>query len=190
MIFPVLEDLAHLLDRITPEQDKLPTPCDDFDVITLRRHLLGWLGYFDAAVADPSGTERPDPSGFSGPDEPGAVIAQLTTTIRSALAAGVATVPVNVPLLGGAYPGTVVIDLLLVETLGHGWDLSRATGRPWNPHPQASEHALTALKGIIQPEYRGPGLPFGPEITIDGDASPLDRLVAFTGRGPAWTPPR
>jgi Mycothiol maleylpyruvate isomerase N-terminal domain. len=60
MIFPVLEDLARQFPGITPEQDKLPTPCDDFDVSTLRRHLLGWLTYFDAAFTDPSGSDRPD----------------------------------------------------------------------------------------------------------------------------------
>ncbi|MFJ8510531.1 hypothetical protein [Streptomyces avermitilis] len=59
------------------------------------------------------------------------MIAHLTTTIRSALAGGLATATVNVPLLGGAYPGSVVIDLLLIETLGHGWDLARATGQRW-----------------------------------------------------------
>ncbi|MFF0034248.1 TIGR03086 family metal-binding protein [Streptomyces avermitilis] len=189
MIFPVLEDLANQFPGITPEQDKLPTPCDDFDVSTLRRHLLGWLTYFDAAFTDPSGSDRPDPSAFTGPDDRGAVIAHLTTTIRSALAGGLATATVNVPLLGGAYPGSVVIDLLLIETLGHGWDLARATGQRWNPDPQTCQHALTVLEGVIQPEYRGPGMPFGPEIAIDASAPPLDRLVAFTGRDPEWAPP-
>ena len=190
MIFPILKDLAHLAAGIPAEQDKLPTPCDDFDVITLRRHLLGWLTYFDAAFADPLGTDRPDPSAFTGPDNPDAVITHLTATIQSALAAGLATAQVNVPLLGGTYPGSVVIDLLLIEALGHGWDLARATGRPWKPSPQTCELVLAVLKGVIQPEYRGPGMPFRTEVVVDPDVPPLDRLVAFTGRNPTWTQPR
>ncbi|WP_433195878.1 TIGR03086 family metal-binding protein [Nocardia sp. CA-107356] len=190
MIYPALEDLGRLAAGIPAEQDKLPTPCDDFDVITLRRHLLGWLTYFDSALADPSGADRPDPSAFTGPDDSDTVITHLVGAIQSALAAGVATAQVSVPLLGGTYPGAMVIDLLLFEVLGHGWDLARATGRPWNPSPQACEHALAVLHGVIQPEYRGPGMPFGPEIAVTSTASPMDRLVAFTGRDPAWTPPR
>ncbi|MET8454596.1 hypothetical protein [Streptomyces sp. NPDC005209] len=51
MIFPVLEDLAQQFPGITREQDKLPTPCDDFDVSTLHRHLQGLPSTFGFAAA-------------------------------------------------------------------------------------------------------------------------------------------
>ncbi len=188
MIDPVLTDLVRLTADVPAEDDQRPTPCDDFDVIALRRHLLGWLGYFDAAFTDPAGDQRPDPFAFTGPDDFEPVVQRLSATITSAFDGGLATTTVNVPRLGGAYPGSAVLDLLLVEVLGHGWDLARATGRPWQPDPQTCEHALAVLHGVIQPEYRGPGMPFGPEVTVSADAPALDRFVAFTGRNPAWTP--
>ncbi|MEZ0077188.1 TIGR03086 family metal-binding protein [Planotetraspora sp. GP83] len=195
MIFPVLEDLARLLDAITPEQEDLPTPCDEFDVRTLRLHLLGWLDYFQAALADPAGDVRPDPAARVNEDRSGdrsddsaAVIEKLTATLRAALDNAVATQTVNVPMLGGAYPGSAVIDLLLVEVLGHGWDLARTTGLSWQPDPATSAHALAVLQAIVKPEYRGPGLPFGLEVRVSADAPALDRLVAFTGRDPGWAP--
>ncbi|MEV6759158.1 TIGR03086 family metal-binding protein [Streptomyces sp. NPDC051105] len=195
MIFPVLKDLARLLDAITPEQGHLPTPCDEFDVRTLRLHLLGWLDYFQAALADPAGDVRPDPEARVTGDRSGdrsddsaAVIEKLTATLRAALDDAVATRTVNLPRLGGAYPGSAVIDLLLVEVLGHGWDLARATGLSWRPDPAASAHALAVLQAIVKPEYRGPGLPFGLEVVVSDEAPALDRLVAFTGRDPGWTP--
>ncbi|GHB75332.1 TIGR03086 family protein [Streptomyces cirratus] len=195
MIFPVLTDLARLLDAITPEQEGLPTPCDEFDVRTLRQHLLGWLDYFQAALADPAGDVRPEPEARVNEgrsegrlDDSAAVIEKLTATLRAALDDAVATRSVNVPRLGGAYPGSAVIDLLQVEVLGHGWDLARATGLAWQPDPAASAHALTVLQAMVKPEYRGPGLPFGPEVPVPADAPALDRLVAFTGRDPGWAP--
>ncbi|MFC0842348.1 TIGR03086 family metal-binding protein [Streptomyces noboritoensis] len=169
----------------------MPTPCDEFDVRTLRLHLLGWLDYFQAALADPAGDVRPDPEARvdgDRSDDSAAVIEKLTTTLRAALDDAVATRTVNVPRLGGAYPGGVVIDLLLVEVVGHGWDLARATGLSWRPDPAASAHALAVLQAIVKPEYRGPGLPFGLEVVVADEAPALDRLVAFTGRDPGWTP--
>jgi uncharacterized protein (TIGR03086 family) len=189
MIFAVLDDLDRLSATFTTEQDGLPTPCPELDVRALRRHLLGWLDYFGVAFQDPAGNERPDPLAYTGPDELGAGIGKLAATLRCALDEGVATVVVNVPQLGGAYPGSVVVDLLLIEVLGHGWDLARAVGQPWKPDPVTSEHALGVLHAIMQPEFRQPGMPFGPEVTVAENASALDRFVAFTGRDPGWAPP-
>lgn len=44
------------------------------------------------------------------------------------------------------------------------------------------------LRQVVQPEYRGDGLPFGPEVAVAADAPALDRLLAFTGRDPGWEP--
>jgi uncharacterized protein (TIGR03086 family) len=189
VIDPVLTELARLNNAIPSEADQWPTPCNDFDVIQLRRHLLGWLNYFDAAFTDPDGDQRPDPSAFTGPAVFEPVLQRLTTKVRSAASTGLDSTTVNVPLLGGAYPGRVVFDLLLIEVIGHGWDLARATGQTWQPDAETCEHALAVLHGVIQPEYRAPGMPFGPEVAASADAPALDRLVAFTGRNPAWAPP-
>jgi uncharacterized protein (TIGR03086 family) len=186
----VLDDVARVVRDITPQQYAMPTPCPELDVRTLRRHLLGWLHLFDTALNDPAGEQRPAPAEHPEPASAADAAAQvdrLAATVRAALASGVEGVTVNVPPLGGAYPGSVVLDMLLIEALGHGWDLARATGRSWAPEAATSEHALAALRQIVAPEYRGDGLPFGPEVPVSDDASALDRFVAFTGRNPQWS---
>ena len=62
-VLPVLDHLARVIDATTPEQDTAPTPCADLDVVSLRRHLLGGIGYFTIVLADPApdGHQRPDP---------------------------------------------------------------------------------------------------------------------------------
>jgi hypothetical protein len=65
--------------------------------------------------------------------------------------------------------------------------LAKATGRPWQPDAAVCEQALAALAPVVQPEYRSEGMPFGPEVAVADDASPLDRFVAFTGRSPERT---
>jgi hypothetical protein len=68
--------------------------------------------------------------------------------------------------------------------------LAKATGRPWQPDAAVCEQALAALAPVVQAEYRGEGMPFGPEVAVADDASPLDRFIAFTGRSPEWTSDR
>lgn len=192
-ILAVLDDLARVVGATRPEQDSLPTPCAGLDVMSLRRHLLGGIQYFTLVLTDPTGEQRPDPHNtYTGSDAPDVVaesIQGLATTVRTVLAEGGEQMPVNVVELGaGTIPAEHVIGLLLAETVVHGWDLSRATGRTWRPDPAASEAAYAVLAEAIKPEYRGDGMPFAPEVPVRADAPALERLLAFTGRSVTWTP--
>jgi uncharacterized protein (TIGR03086 family) len=191
MIFAVLDDLARVAADTGPAQTSLPTPCEGFDVLTLRRHLTGGLAYFEAAFRDPDAEDRgADPHAYAGPDRLEAVVPALIATLRSGLDAGLATDTVTVVELGGVFPGGHVVDLLLIETLTHGWDLARALGRPWQPAENTCLHALAVYQDVIRPEFRGDGMPFAPEFPVRPDAPAMDRLVAFAGRDPGWTPKR
>ncbi|GAA5054997.1 TIGR03086 family metal-binding protein [Nocardia callitridis] len=190
-VLPVLDNLARVVVATTPEQEHTPTPCTGLDVVALRQHLLGGMGYFSLAFADPAGDQRPDPRAYAGPTEAAVLVAeleQLSTTVRTALADGVESVLVQVPALGGTFQGDYVLSMLAAETVVHGWDLARATGQEWDPSPAASELAYSLLADQIKPEFRGEGLPFAHEVPVSADASALDRLLGFAGRSPGWTP--
>jgi len=185
----LLADLADLLRTVPPDRFAAPTPCPDYDVEALRHHVLGWLPVFAAALADPDGAApRPDPQTHQAPADPDAAAAEVTDAAQrmtKALDGGVADRPVQ--LLGAALPGSAVVGMVLGEVIAHGWDLARAADRPWNPDPVAVRSALATMGGMITPEFRGHGKGFGAEVPVPADAAPLDRLLAFTGRDPAWT---
>lgn len=67
-------------------------------------------------------------------------------------------------------PGEFVVNMLLMEYVGHGWDLCRATGResPYSDHE--ADAALTAAQAILQPQYRGTGM-FEAEVNVADDAA-------------------
>ncbi|WP_410608269.1 TIGR03086 family metal-binding protein [Amycolatopsis sp. lyj-109] len=190
MIFVVLDDLARVAAASSSEEQKaLPTPCGGFDVQGVRRHLTGGLTYFEGAFRDPDAGQRgADPHHYSGPDELDAILPRLSATLRSALDSGVAAAVVNVSELGGSFPGAMVVDMVLIEVITHGWDLARAAGLPWEPADETSAHALAFYRQIIRPEWRGPGMAFDHEFPVEPNAAVLDRLVAFTGRDPNWSP--
>jgi uncharacterized protein (TIGR03086 family) len=71
----------------------------------------------------------------------------------------------------------------------HDWDLARATGQPAELDPALAEHALRWSRGMLRPEFRGPGKAFGVEVPVPDDAPAYERLAGWFGRDPGWTSP-
>ena len=80
-------------------------------------------------------------------------------------------------------------DQQIAELATHDWDLARATGQPAELDPALAEHALRWSRGMLRPEFRGPGKAFGVEVPVPDDAPAYDRLAGWFGRDPSWTPP-
>ncbi len=185
----VLDRLAVVVDV---DDDRLdgPTPCADFTVAQLRDHVLGWLQFFAAALADPAAVEaRPDPAdlalddGRTGRD----VVAGASAGIAAAIDGGVAEE--LVVMSAARMAGDGVLAMALGEYIVHAWDLARATGRPYVAPDAAIGPAHDFLRGMVAPEYRGADSGFfDEEVAVAHDASPLDALLGFAGRDPRWAP--
>jgi hypothetical protein len=67
------------------------------------------------------------------------------------------------------------------EAAVHAWDISQATEQAFNPPDDVVLQGLETAKVVISPEARD-GDTFGAEVTLASEASPIERLVAFTGR--------
>jgi uncharacterized protein (TIGR03086 family) len=181
---PATTRLAALLDGVTDEQLGAPTPCADTPVAGLLDHLMGLtLAFTDAAAKRVGGSASADPAALD-PDWRAVLPARLTALAQAwhdpaawqgeAQAGGV-TMPAEVT-------GTVALD----EVVVHGWDLARATGQAYDPSPRD----LAAITPFLEQSASDEGTPglFGPRRPVPEGASELDRLIALTGRDPAWTP--
>ncbi len=192
LLRPVLDDLAAVVAAIGDDDLGRPTPCRDYDVATLRDHVIGWVGFFGTAFADPQRrAERPDPDGFratDAADDPADVVRAAAERLDRALADGVLSG--EVVLSQSRMNGPAALGMVLGEYVVHGWDLARATGRSWTPTEAAVATAHEFFAGVVVPEYRGPdGGFFDEEVPVTDDAPALDRLLGFAGRDPGWTPP-
>ena len=182
----VLDKTTVLIARVRPEQHALPTPCPDLDVAALTDHLVGWLRMF-AARAD--GLEHDgDPNQYRCGTDPEAEFAAAGRQAVAAFESGAADRPLR--LTSSELPGTMVLGMMLVEYVGHGWDLAVATGQPVPYSDGEAQAALDSARGMLRPAYRGPGKTFGHEVEAAADASTVDRLVAFIGRDPVRTADR
>jgi uncharacterized protein (TIGR03086 family) len=172
----VLTKTEALVRGVGAEQMLLRTPCPDLDVEHLVDHVVGWVREFARRATSES-------AGESAAEDPGSyragtqAAAQLDDASRR-LVAG----------LRGSPSPAVPPGMLLMEFIGHGWDLAVATGQPLTFTDEEAQAALTTGEQLLKPEYRGPGKSFGPQVTPPDDASALERLVAFLGREPRWDP--
>jgi uncharacterized protein (TIGR03086 family) len=168
-----LDVTARVIGRVGPGQRQLPTPCPGYDVGELVDHLVGFATRFADSA---NGVTPPtDPGTVAAGDDPErAYRAQAARLVRGYR-----------DDLGG--PGATSIGVVLMETVTHGWDLARATGQPAPFPDEPVERALAAGHGMLAPRFRGDGMAFAAEVEVPADARPLDRLVAFLGRDPAWS---
>lgn len=183
----VLAKTTEIIAHVRPEQRALPTPCPGYDVAQIVDHLVGWLRLFAARASGEAYDE--DPSAFRAGGDPAAEFGEAAGRAVAAFRAGAAER--SFPLTGeSATPGSMVFAMMLGEYLGHGWDLATATFQAVPYSAAEAEAALEGLRGILQPEYRGPDQSFGLEVEPPADATPVERFIAFVGRDPrAFTAP-
>jgi uncharacterized protein (TIGR03086 family) len=189
LLEPVLDRLAAVVGAIEPDQFPISTPCATFDLGELRAHVLGWLGFFGAALTDPRALRsRPKPETFQAPTSAAAgvgLVLEAKAAIHQALLAGV--LAGRVTMSASQMDGPAAVGMVLGEYLLHGWDLARAAGLDYSVPTEASTVTLDYFSQMIVPEYRGgEGGFFGAEVPVPAGAEVLDRLLGFAGRDPGW----
>ena len=165
---------AWTTDKIATASGQLdtPTPCDEWDLRTLLNHMLETQRYF-AGSARGEGASPPSPT----PPEllskdPAHDFEQARQDVLGAFA-DPAVVDKTGPALGIAFS-----DMLL-----HGWDVARATDQDATMPAGLADAAYEMIHGRFTDEQRK-GV-FKPEVQVGPDATPQERLLAYTGRTPS-----
>jgi uncharacterized protein (TIGR03086 family) len=85
---------------------------------------------------------------------------------------------------GGAVDVDGLLPVLTTDVLTHTWDLAKAIGLEPNLDPELSELTYARLEKA-GPRLRDSNM-YSPPVAVPAEASTVDRLVALTGRDPAW----
>lgn len=205
---PTTDVVAGLIAGVRDDQLSASTPCTEMTLADLLAHIDGLALAFTAAAAKttPADDAGPTPDGSpreDGPPEEGSPPADT-----SQLAPGWrARIPQRLTELAAAWredsawtgmtraggvdlPGEVAGVVALNEVLLHGWDVAAASGQPFTADPALAEAAHGFVQATAEESPEGsPGL-FGPPVAIPAQAPLVDRLLALSGRDPAWTPPQ
>lgn len=166
--------LAGVVGGITPDQLDQPTPCDDFSVRGVLEHMIGGATMFTAAYRGeiPADPDLSDPLATFGPTLQG---------LGAAVGApGALDRTVAAPF--GEVPGDQFARFIVLDGLVHGWDMATATGQAYDP-PDALVAAADAFARESVDPLRD-GQTFADAVEPPADASPIERLAAYTGRRP------
>jgi uncharacterized protein (TIGR03086 family) len=168
---------------VRPDQLDLPTPCPEYDVDGLIRHIAGAAdrSVLAAAGGDVPAADTHDDVAVADVID---LLAGSATAFTSAWADD-ARLDQMVTLPWATLPARVLVAIYLAEISIHTWDLAVATGQQPAFDEQAVEIALATMRMGLPAEPRDE-VPFGPVQSVAEDAPAIERLVAWCGRPPAW----
>jgi uncharacterized protein (TIGR03086 family) len=166
------------LQLITAEAIHAATPCSEWDLADLLRHMDDSL----RALQDAADTGRvvmvP-----RDPDDPDSPVSSLKNRACALLGAWTANGGADlVSVAGCPLTAQVLVGTGALEIAVHGWDVAQACGSEL-PMPAPLSGALLPLVPTVVTD-RDRGTRFAPQVTVPPWASPGDRLVAALGRQP------
>ncbi len=176
IIIPKLREVGA---RIDSSQLDVATPCKDFTVAAVLGHMTGLASAFAPMFRGdepPSGDTEPESDDATATARFDTAMAELLDAVQSP---GALDRTIQTP--GGEMPGATFARLVAFDGLVHGWDLATATGQPWNLADDLVAEVDGFARQAITDDMRD-GDTFAMPQHPDDDASPIERLAAFSGR--------
>ncbi len=191
---------TEVIGNVRADQLANPTPCTEYDVRELLRHLVGVLPRVAAMGRgdDPMRVTAAEIDGMADDDVMPAWLAAVADA-KAAWADGSA-LERTIVLPWATDTGTAALVGYVSEITVHTWDIARATGQTpaWNEEAVENAYALIRnwLPGVGRAEIfaevrkkMGPaaaaaGDAFAEVVHVPDDAPLIDRLVAWNGRQP------
>jgi uncharacterized protein (TIGR03086 family) len=176
----VLDSMEKLIGGTRADQLSNATPCEKWTVRDLINHFVGG-GHMFAMLY--RGEPMPDMHGpvpdMVGPDPASSAHAARTDFDAALAEPGVMERTVHLPI--GSVPAPVGLQIATFDVLVHCWDLATATGQQFEP-PAGLVSAAQGYAQQLLPVAARDGDTFKDEVIPRADATPLEKLAAFTGR--------
>jgi len=184
---------------VKPAELASPTPCAEWDIGALLRHLGESVadletglrtGSLDDAWPECPAPSRPRPEmrlpGNGGVADPSSPLGVLRERAAELLCACYDGGPAERFIVVGGLPlpAGIVACTGAVEIAVHGWDVSAALGRGGGI-PPALATRLLALCPLLATSREGL---FAAAVPVSPEASPGDRLLGYLGRDPGAPP--
>jgi uncharacterized protein (TIGR03086 family) len=188
----VVRATVDVVSRVGPADLARPTPCAEWTLGELLTHMTaqhdGWVA---AAAGDGGDLSRWQP----GPPAADPVLQYAAAAGRVLAACGADGVLDREFALAELspvlrFPAAEAISFHFIDYLVHGWDVARSLGldpADYELEPDLLAAALPVAKAVPDGAPRTLGLvPFAPGISVTGELSVLDQIVAMLGRNPSW----
>jgi uncharacterized protein (TIGR03086 family) len=183
-ISPACQRTADVLARVTDEQLDQPTPCEKLRLHELIAHI-GMLAQAFTAAAHKDFGPLTDTAPTDGAEIDGDWRTAYPQRLEELAAAWKDPKAWQGMTRAGGIelPAEVMGSVALAEVVIHGWDVARAVATPYDCDPATTQACLAHL---AQFDASGTEGMFAAAVPIPPDAPDLDRVIAMSGRDPAW----
>ncbi len=175
----IIPMVIEIVDQLDAEQLDNPTPCADFTVQGVLDHMMGGASAFVPAFLGEESVEEPHQSTPLGQVPAAEFRTKMTQLLDSVSAPGAMERMIDAPF--GRVPGSVFARFVAFDGLIHGWDLSTAVGRPYDPSAEVVANVAGFAHEALSDDMRD-GDTFAVATAAPAGAGPLEQLVAFSGR--------
>ncbi len=175
VIIPMLVDLV---DQLHADQLTAPTACADFDVSGVLDHMMGGAAAFVPAFrGETSGSPASRVTAGQVPTVD--YRRAMNDLLDAATSPGAMDRTIDAPF--GQVPGSVFAGFVAFDGLVHGWDIATAAGLAYDPPADVVAAVDEFARAALGPDMRD-GDTFAAATEAPAGASPLEQLVAFSGR--------
>lgn len=164
--------LGGVIAGLRPSQLDEPTPCDGFSVRGVLEHMIGGATMFAAAYR---GEDAPEPDVADPISGVQAALGELAASIS---APGALDRTIHSPF--GQVDGESFARFVVLDGLVHGWDLATATDQSYAPPAELVGAVMEFAERTLDPLRDGQT--FKAAVEPAADATPMERLAAYTGR--------
>lgn len=176
VIIPMLKQVG---SGIRTEELDGPTPCAAFTVSGVLDHMTNLASAYAPAFRGESSSNDGGSSALDNNDLPAKFQIAMDALLDAVQSPGALQRTIDTPF--GPMPGSQFARLVAFDGLIHGWDLATSTNQAWNPPNDLVAEVDAFARQAIAPALRD-GDTFAQETFAPPDATPLLRLVAFSGR--------
>jgi len=179
-----------LVAQITAQDLARPTPCADWTLHDLLRHMIAQHHGFAAAAGGDGDLAQWQIRPLVG--DPVAAYRAAAERVLAAFA-GDGVLDRDFPLpefkQGLMFRARQAISFHFVDYVVHSWDVARTLDLPVHLDPALLDVALSVAEAVPGGDARlAPGAAFAPRVAWSGEAQ-LDKIVAILGRLPDWERP-
>lgn len=185
------ERLDGIVAMVSPDDWHRPTPCREWDVAALVRHVIDeqrWAGpLLDALTMDEAGAVVAEMEATHPTEPASSLVAAWTAANERALESAGRTSPdAVVEISRGRVTAAEFLEEMFADQLIHGWDLAMAIGGP-HRLPDHLVAACAAWFSGVEQAWREAGA-VGPRIETAAGPDGQEVLLAAFGRLADWRP--
>jgi uncharacterized protein (TIGR03086 family) len=182
-----------LVAQLTAQDLARPTPCADWTLHGLLRHMIAQHRGFAAAAGDDGDLAQWRLRPLDG-DPADAYRAAAECVLAAFSADGVLDRGFPLPEIkqGLMFPARQAISFHFVDYVVHSWDVAKTLDLPLDLDPALLDAALRVAEAVPGGDARhAPGAAFAPGVDWPGGPGGpgLDQIVALLGRSPDWSRP-